>query len=90
MAKNLQTNRRANQASLGDFGGDRLTEGQSTANVVCGFIPQEDSVISFVNSPDNGKIVTVTERTFVSGIPYFGRLEGLTCVSGTIDFYNYE
>ena len=90
MAKNTQKESRANQIQFGDFGGDRLTSGQSTSETVACFVPQEDSVVSYENAPDNGKTTTVTERSYAGGIPVYGRLTGLTCVSGTIDFYNYE
>ena len=90
MAKNTQAPTRANQLQFGDFGGGRLTAGQSTTEIVACFVPQEDSVVSYVNAPDNGKSETVTERSYIGGIPVYGRLTGLTCVSGTIDFYNYE
>lgn len=90
MAKNTQKETRANQIQFGDFGGDRLTAGETASETIACFIPQEDSVVSYVNSPDNGKITTVTDRSYIAGVPVYGRLQALTCVSGTIDIYNYE
>lgn len=89
MAKNTQVQERANQIQFGDFGGTRLEASESTNEVVACFIPQEDSTVSYTNAPDNGKGEVVTARSFGAGIPVYGRLENVECVTGAIDVYFY-